>query len=193
MTVHASWELTSAKQSILSWGLTHLQTNQSHFCCECLLHWLDMTLSEWFWWYLWPKMAFKMSQEFPTVFLDMYIKPCCLQSWRACRRKTLTQFILHRIPALSAIHGLWLDEVDYLSSPRLVKSRHVTFLLFLSLFWGLNVVSVIIRRNGRRCQHILALYSFLTSVILKGLTLGNLFWCWCMYFLFYFSTHKGVN
>ena len=30
-----------------------------------------MTLFEWFWWYLWPKMAFKMSQEFPTVSLDI--------------------------------------------------------------------------------------------------------------------------
>ena len=26
-----------------------------------------MTLSEWFWWYLWLKMAFKMSQEFLSV------------------------------------------------------------------------------------------------------------------------------
>ena len=30
-----------------------------------------MNLSEWYWWYLWPKMAFKLSQEFPTAFLDI--------------------------------------------------------------------------------------------------------------------------
>ena len=31
----------------------------------------DMTLSGWFWWYLWPKMAFKLSQEFLTTSLDI--------------------------------------------------------------------------------------------------------------------------
>ena len=45
--------------------------NQNYFCCKCWLHSLEyMTLIEWFW-YLWPKMAFKMPQEFPSVSLDI--------------------------------------------------------------------------------------------------------------------------
>ena len=43
--------------------------NQTHFCCKCWRHSLDMTLFHWFRWYLWPRMGFKMSQEFPTVSL----------------------------------------------------------------------------------------------------------------------------
>ena len=33
------------------------------FCCKLWLYLLDMALIGWFW-YLWPKMAFKMSQAF---------------------------------------------------------------------------------------------------------------------------------
>ena len=35
--------------------------------------------SEWFWWYRWPKMAFKMSQEFPTISLDVSSISCVLR------------------------------------------------------------------------------------------------------------------
>ena len=30
-----------------------------------------MALFGWFWWYLWPTMAYWVSQEFPTVYLDI--------------------------------------------------------------------------------------------------------------------------
>ena len=62
VTVHASWVLMS---------VTHLDWI-SHFCCKCWRHSLD--LFEWFWWYLWPKMALEMPQEFPTVTLDIINK-----------------------------------------------------------------------------------------------------------------------
>ena len=41
------------------------------FCCKCWVYLLSMTLFEWFWWYMWPKMAFKMFQEFPTISLNI--------------------------------------------------------------------------------------------------------------------------
>ena len=49
--------------------------NENHFCYICWLHSLDMTLFEWFWWYLWPKVVFKTFQEFPTVSLNIAIPP----------------------------------------------------------------------------------------------------------------------
>ena len=44
---------------------------QTHRCWKCWLHSRDITLFEWFWWYLWPTMVSKMSEEFPTVTLDI--------------------------------------------------------------------------------------------------------------------------
>ena len=45
-----------------------------------------MTLFEWFWWYLWPKMAYKMPQALPTVSLDWLLinyelKELCQLGW----------------------------------------------------------------------------------------------------------------
>ena len=54
-------------------SLTHFTDWIGHFCCKCWLQSLD--LFEWFWWYLWPKMALEMSQEFWTVSLILPIKP----------------------------------------------------------------------------------------------------------------------
>ena len=73
LTMHASWVLTSAKQSIVHRGLTHLQT-VIKVTFIAMLASLDMTQFEWFWWYLWPKIAFKMSQVFPTIPLDITLK-----------------------------------------------------------------------------------------------------------------------
>ena len=64
VTVHASRVLMSVKQLINS---PIYRLNQS-----LLLQMLaSFARSEWFWWYLWPKMALEMSQEFPTVSLDV--------------------------------------------------------------------------------------------------------------------------
>ena len=41
------------------------------FCCKFWVYSLRMALFGWFWWYLWPKMAYKMSQEFPTDSMDI--------------------------------------------------------------------------------------------------------------------------
>ena len=38
------------------------QTWLNSFYCKFWLHALDINLINWFWWYLWPKMAFEMSQ-----------------------------------------------------------------------------------------------------------------------------------
>ena len=64
VTVHPFWVLISVKQLIHS-PIYRL----NHFCCKCWLHSLD--LFEWFWWYLWPKMALEMSQEFLTITLNI--------------------------------------------------------------------------------------------------------------------------
>ena len=49
---------------------------QTHVCCKC---WLHRVIWQFVWfWYLWPKMAFKMSQEFPAISLDwIYISDFC--------------------------------------------------------------------------------------------------------------------
>ena len=41
------------------------------FYCSFWVYSFNMTLFRWFWWYLWPEMASKMSQEFPTASLDV--------------------------------------------------------------------------------------------------------------------------
>ena len=46
-------------------------SNQTHFCCKFWIDSLDMKPFYWFKWYKWLKMAFKMSQEFPTNSLDI--------------------------------------------------------------------------------------------------------------------------
>ena len=43
------------------------------FCCKFWVYSLRMTLFGWFWWYSWHKMAYKMFQEFPTIFLNITI------------------------------------------------------------------------------------------------------------------------
>ena len=48
-----------------------LQTNKTHFCCKFRLHSLHMKPFEWSELYLWPKMAFKMSHEFPAASWDI--------------------------------------------------------------------------------------------------------------------------
>ena len=45
--------------------------NKTHFCCKFWIQSLDMKPFYWFRWYKWLKMAFKMSQEFPTASLDI--------------------------------------------------------------------------------------------------------------------------
>ena len=49
-------------------NLPFTDCNKTHICCKFWLHSLDMKLFEW---YLSPKMAYKMSQEFPTASLDI--------------------------------------------------------------------------------------------------------------------------
>ena len=46
--------------------------NQSHFCCEYWLHSLYMTLFEWFWRCMCPKIAFKMSRGISDHLLGYY-------------------------------------------------------------------------------------------------------------------------
>lgn len=41
------------------------------FCCKIWVYSLDMTMSEWFWWYLWHRKAIKMPHEFLTTSLDI--------------------------------------------------------------------------------------------------------------------------
>ena len=43
--------------------------DQTNFYCKFWLHSLDVNLFESFWWYLWLKMVFKMSQDIPTTSL----------------------------------------------------------------------------------------------------------------------------
>ena len=69
VNLHPSWVLMSVKQLIHS---PIYRLNQS--LLQMLASFLD--LFEWFWWYLWPKMALEMSQEFPTVSLDITNKAC---------------------------------------------------------------------------------------------------------------------
>lgn len=45
--------------------------NKTNFCCTFCLYSLDMKLFDWSDSYLWPKIAFKMSREFPTSYLDI--------------------------------------------------------------------------------------------------------------------------
>ena len=45
--------------------------NKTHFFCKFWIHSLDMKPFDWFEWYMWLKMAFKMSQEFPTASMDI--------------------------------------------------------------------------------------------------------------------------
>ena len=50
------------------------------FCCKLWVYLLCVTPFGWFWWYnLWPKMAFKMSQEFLTASLDTIIQQQTVQ------------------------------------------------------------------------------------------------------------------
>ena len=45
------------------------------FCCKFWVYSLNITLFEWFWWYLWHEMAFKMPHEFLTASLDIRLPP----------------------------------------------------------------------------------------------------------------------
>ena len=62
------------------WGSVHgtfedkkniLKLEVHTFCCRFWLQSVDMNLLGWFWWYSWPNLAFTMSQEFPTVSVDI--------------------------------------------------------------------------------------------------------------------------
>ena len=65
VTVHASWVLMSAKE------LPVYRRNQSHLLLKMLALFARYDMSEWYWRYLWHKKAFTISQEFPTVSLDV--------------------------------------------------------------------------------------------------------------------------
>jgi len=74
-----------------NWSCTEISPftgcNKTHFCCKCLIHSLDVKPFYWSKSYKWHKMAFKMSQEFPTASLDIiedfhilnsaYVYICC--------------------------------------------------------------------------------------------------------------------
>ena len=49
--------------------------DKTHLCCRFWVYSLCMALFGWFWWYLWPKMVYRMSQEFPTTSLDITNSP----------------------------------------------------------------------------------------------------------------------
>ena len=99
VTVHASWVLTSAKQSADRVLRAQPFTDgTSHFCCKCWLHSLGVTLFEWFWWYLWHRIKFKKCPRifrpspWPTVFTTCLVSSgapqvqksgvCCKMEWR---------------------------------------------------------------------------------------------------------------
>ena len=52
-------------------NLPFTDCHQTHFHCKFWLHLPDINQSDWFQLYLWPSIAFKMSQEFPTACLDI--------------------------------------------------------------------------------------------------------------------------
>ena len=58
-----------------NWSCTEISPftdcNKTHFCCKFWIYLLDIKPFYWFKWYKWPKMAFKMSQEFPTASLNI--------------------------------------------------------------------------------------------------------------------------
>ena len=62
--VHASWVLMSPKE------LPVYRRNESPLL-KILVLFARYDMSEWCWRYLWHKMAFKISQEFPTVSLEV--------------------------------------------------------------------------------------------------------------------------
>ena len=70
-----------------NWSCTEISPftdcNKTHFCCKFWIHSLDMKPFYWFRWYEWLKMAFKMSQEFPTASLDI-IKFCIICCYYVC-------------------------------------------------------------------------------------------------------------
>ena len=74
-----------------NWSCTEISPftdcNETHFFCKFWIQSLDMQPFYWFKWYKCLKMAFKMSQEFPTASLDItedfhilhsaYVYICC--------------------------------------------------------------------------------------------------------------------
>ena len=60
----------SAKQSCAE-NSPFTDYNKTHFCCKFWIHSLDMKPFDWSEWYMWLKMAFKMSQEFPMASMDI--------------------------------------------------------------------------------------------------------------------------
>ena len=134
------------------WRLTHLleitDCNQTHFCCKCWLHSLDMTLFEWCWWYLWPRMVFKMSLEFLTVSLDITI----LTAYSNLEYNTVTKIKLLTIitmPWWVIKAELWLRPVKAVNiivgniiqntnSPLKIKNNNLkTWLIIHSDLWSL--------------------------------------------------------
>ena len=57
-------------------GHKYDKTHFLSFCCNFWVYSLRMTLFRWFWWYLWHKLVYKMSQECPTTYWD--IQKCSL-------------------------------------------------------------------------------------------------------------------
>ena len=80
---------------------------------------------------------------------------------------------------LSAIWHWYLPLSIYITFFSLILYSSIPFLYF-SLTWYR-----LIRRNGRRYQHVLALCALLTGVILKGLTLRKVMSdvCVCMFYV----------
>ena len=64
----SSFRVTPCQQNNWPWtdNSPFTDCNKTHFCCKFFIHSLDMKPFYWFKWYKWLKMAFKMSQEFPT-------------------------------------------------------------------------------------------------------------------------------
>ena len=53
------------------------------FCCKFGVYSLSMNLFGWLWWYMWPRMANKMSEEFTTTSLNI----TCFGTSRSSRRR----------------------------------------------------------------------------------------------------------
>ena len=51
---------------------TNMMKLRRTFRCKCWSLSRDINLLEWIWWYSWPEVAFKMSQEFPTPCIYIF-------------------------------------------------------------------------------------------------------------------------
>ena len=83
-------------------GNERRKCNKTHLLLIILALSLDMTVG-WFWWYLWPEIAFTMSQEFPTSsFSQIYFPRMFSISW------PVVSPWLSFVCALLNLTGLWM-------------------------------------------------------------------------------------